>query len=127
MSESFTRELKRVLRDNACRFDRQGEGTGGVRSPCSSKAGAATLQMVNVEIDRYPDRSSTFDNSLRILDLNARRAGNSHQPSEDLTPARRLDLRRPSWARHETLTRAWEASLPGTRMRIDRACLVCER
>ncbi|HSY52245.1 MAG TPA: type II toxin-antitoxin system HicA family toxin [Thermoanaerobaculia bacterium] len=26
MSESFTRELKRVLRDNACRFDRQGKG-----------------------------------------------------------------------------------------------------
>lgn len=26
MSESFTRELKKVLRDNACRFDRQGKG-----------------------------------------------------------------------------------------------------
>jgi hypothetical protein len=26
MSESFTRELKRVLSDNACRFDRQGKG-----------------------------------------------------------------------------------------------------
>jgi hypothetical protein len=26
MSESFTRELKRALRDNACRFDRQGKG-----------------------------------------------------------------------------------------------------
>jgi len=26
MSESFTRELKRVLRDNACHFDRQGKG-----------------------------------------------------------------------------------------------------
>jgi len=26
MSESFTRDLKRVLRDNACRFERQGKG-----------------------------------------------------------------------------------------------------
>jgi hypothetical protein len=26
MPESFTRDLKRVLRDNACRFERQGKG-----------------------------------------------------------------------------------------------------